>query len=108
VRDQAKVLADQERKQLRGYFGHEGLSLTCGDCTPTESDQITLSMGNFGQTPITVLSGVIGIVEYTLGEPFPEDDQTRSIPQNGIQSLFKSVVVYPRSPKTAYFPITKE
>jgi hypothetical protein len=108
VRNQAKVLADQERKQLRGYFGHEGFSLTCGDCTPTENDQITLSMENFGQTPITVLSGVVGIVEYTLGEPFPEDDQTRSIPQNGIQSLFKSIVVYPRSPKTAYFPITTE
>jgi hypothetical protein len=108
ARDQAKVLGDQEGKQLRGYFGHEGLSLTCGDCAPTESDQIILSMENFGQTPITVLSGVIGIVEYTLGESFPEDDQTRSIPQNGIQSLSKSVVVYPRSQKIAYFPITKE
>lgn len=109
ARDQAKILTDQERKQLRGYFGYESFSLTCGDCEPTENDQFSLSMADFGQTPLTVIGELVGIVEYTIDEFFPEGDQTRSVPTKGsIQSISKSIAVYPRSPKTAYFPITKD
>jgi hypothetical protein len=97
------VIRDQEKRQLRGYFGALTMNFSCGDCLPTEKDQIQVLINNFGQTPLYILSGRLLEHQYLESEEFP--DAIEIEPKVTEALIPHSMVVYPRIENHAQFPV---
>ena len=99
----ADTAKDTEKRQLRGYLGAVLMQFSCGDCLPTENDQIQVLINNFGQTPLYIISGVISYRQYLEIEEFPNDVTGGQKATESIVPL--SMVVFPRAENHAQFPV---
>jgi hypothetical protein len=105
-KEQAADFRDQERRQLRAYLGTTEMQFSCGDCLPTKDDRLEAITNNYGQTPATVLYGIVWYTEFLFHEEFPEAISKR--PSAIQQFAPRSVVIYPHVQNKMQFPVTDE